>query len=86
MRVDMRVNDEKEKDIIDFLELSNNKSRLIKNALIFYKKAIDKNIVFDMTLEKEDAWDKIFDDGVPAGLFKDKKENVKELLKEELMD
>lgn len=79
-----RLNEEKDKEIIELLDMSSNASGLIKNAILFYKKAIDRNLVFEPSLDKEDAWSKVFDDAVPLNLIKDSKENIKEDLKKKL--
>ena len=66
--------------MINFLEGARNESELIKNALIFYKKAIEKNVIFDTNINNEDMWDKIFETAVPLQLIKEDRERVKEKL------
>ena len=82
MRKNFRLNESEARDleVINFLEGARNESELIKNALIFYKKAIEKNVIFDTNINNEDMWDKIFETAVPLQLIKEDRERVKEKL------
>lgn len=82
MRKNFRLNELEARDleVINFLEGARNESELIKNALIFYKKAIEKNVIFDTNINNEDMWDKIFETAVPLQLIKEDRERVKEKL------
>lgn len=82
MRKNFRLNESEARDleVINFLEGARNESELIKNALIFYKKAIEKNVIFDTNISNEDMWDKIFETAVPLQLIKEDRERVKEKL------
>lgn len=82
MRKNFRLSETEARDleVINFLEGARNESELIKNALIFYKKAIEKNVIFDTNIKNDDMWDNIFETAVPLQLIKEDREKVKEKL------
>ena len=83
IRKNFRMNDDNKRDIeiMEMLDKSYNESELIKNALYFYKKAIDKNVVLEATLSDNDMWDRVFENAYPLGLIKESKEMAKDKLK-----
>lgn len=82
MRKNFRLNEEETRDIevIEFLGKARNEADLIKNALLFYKKAIEKKVIFDTNICTEEMWDNIFETSVPLGLIKEDREDVKRKL------
>lgn len=79
MKKNFRLNeaDGRDKEVIDFLNNVRNESEIIKNALLFYKKALEKKVIYDNNYNNESMWNDIFETAVPLQLIKKDREKVK---------
>lgn len=78
----------KDKEIIEFLATSNNKSGLIKDALNMYKAMIDRGMYVSPFIKKDATdWDKIFSNLDPSKMITGRRpEEVKESVKQEVRE
>lgn len=78
----------KDKEIIEFLATSNNKSGLIKDALNMYKAMIDRGMYVSPYIKKDATdWDKIFSNLDPSKMITGRRpEDVKESVKQEIKE
>lgn len=87
MKKNYRFNEDekRDKEVIDFLSSARNETELVKSALIFYKKAIEKRVIFDTNVINEDVWDNIFESAVPLKLVSEDRARVKAKIIKQLM-
>lgn len=78
----------KDKEIIEFLATSNNKSGLIKDALNMYKAMIDRGMYVSPYIKRNETdWDKIFSNLDPSKMITGRRpEEVKESVKQEVRE
>lgn len=86
MKKNYRFNEkeQRDKEVLEFLESARNETELVKNALVFYKKAIEKRVVFDTNINSDDMWDNVFESAVALKFIEEDRDKVKKKLLKQL--
>lgn len=70
-------NNSRDKELLEFLKNAKNETELVKDALMFYKKAVEKRVIFDTNVMLDDTWTEVFDTAISLKLVSEDKEKVK---------